>query len=147
MAASSADFQWYNDADDDHPIGQGPTETPTAPSSPPTPGPSAGPSSRVRQLRGQPKLAINLSSTGHTPAKVVAKTRRKNTRKRPHADDDKGPTRKSRKTTAKGKKGTAIPVDSEPETDDATSDDDESSSDDDGDLSVKDKCVSLSRVI
>ena len=50
MATLFIDFQWYNDVDDDHPIGQGPTETPTVPSSPidpPTPVSLAGPSDHV----------------------------------------------------------------------------------------------------
>jgi hypothetical protein len=153
MAASSADFLWYNDVDDESPIGQGPSETmaklSSSPSStiPLTPRSSAGPSNRVRQLRGQPKVTINLPSTGHTPIKAIAKT---NSRKRPHSNDDNGSTQKSRKTTAaKGKKQTAsaVPVDSEPEVDGATSTDHGSSSDDDSDLSVKDICVSLCCII
>ena len=35
MAASSADFEWYNDVDDEHPIGKGPTTSSTATSSSP----------------------------------------------------------------------------------------------------------------
>jgi hypothetical protein len=47
MAASSTDFQWYNDIDDEHPIGQGPpTNTSTANTSPSVTA-SAGPSDRV----------------------------------------------------------------------------------------------------
>ena len=51
MAASSADFEWFNNVDDvdEHPIGKGPTTSSTATSSSPqtpittTPGSSAGP--------------------------------------------------------------------------------------------------------
>lgn len=76
MAASSADFQWYNDVDDEHPIGQGPTQAPSA-----TLSASPGPSNRVRQLRGQPKPMISSPSPRPTPAVVVARTQRKSTRK------------------------------------------------------------------
>ena len=53
MAASSADFEWYNDVDDEHPIGKGPTTSSMATSSSPqtpittTPGSSVGPFDRV----------------------------------------------------------------------------------------------------
>jgi len=153
MAASSADFEWYNDVDDEHPIGQGPTTSSTANSSSPqtlvttTPGSSAVPFDHVRQLRGQPKLAINMPSTGHTRAQAVAKARRNNSRKRPHSNDDNGSVRKLSKTTVQGQKKAAIPIDSKSQKDDADSTDHGSSSDDDDDLSVKDKCVSLFCII
>ena len=35
MAASSADFEWFNNVDDEHPIGKGPTTSSTATSSSP----------------------------------------------------------------------------------------------------------------
>jgi hypothetical protein len=140
MAASSADFEWFHDPDDEHPIGQS-TETLTANSST-APHLPAVPSNRVRQLRGQPKVAIKSAS-----AKAVANTRRTNPRKRRHSDDHNDTTLQSKTTAAqgkgKGKQVVAIEVDSELEMDDTTSADDDSSSDDDDDLSVQDKSVSL----
>jgi len=43
MAASSMDFQWYDDMNDKHPIGQGPTQTPLA-----TPSASTGPFNHIQ---------------------------------------------------------------------------------------------------
>jgi hypothetical protein len=146
MAASSTDFVWYNDADDDYPIGQGPTDTSTAstPVDPLTPS-SAGPSDRIRQLRGQPKIAINTSLTANPPTKAVARTRRKSTQKRSHPDNDMPPPRELRPKKAQI---TPIPINSNPETDGASDNQGSNSEyDDDGDLSAKDKCVSRSPVV
>src|SRR5712671_1872667 len=136
MATSSTDFQWYHDVDDKYPIDQ--DLTPTA--DPPIPCSSAGPSNRVRQLRGQPKVAIKSPSTHCTPAKATSNTQHKNPQKRPHSDDNKGSTRKLRETVAaRCKKEVAIEL----EMDDTASTDHNLSSDDGSDLSVKDNCVCL----
>lgn len=143
MAASSADFKWYHDADDEHPIGHTEALTAAANSSTSPLHSSAGPSNRVQQLRGQPKVVIKSAST-----KVVVNTRRTNPRKRRHSDDHNSTTRPPRKTTAaqgkgKGKKVAAIAIDSKPEMDETISADDDSSDDIDlDDLSVQDKSVS-----
>ena len=136
MATSSTDFQWYHDVDDEYPIDQ--DLTPTA--DPPIPCSSAGPSNRVRQLCGQPKVAIKSPSTHRTPAKATSNTRHKNPWKQPHSDDNKGSTRKLRETVAaRRKKEVAIKL----EMDDTASTDHDLSSDDGSDLSVKDNCVCL----
>jgi hypothetical protein len=148
MAASPSDFLWYNDVDDDYPIGQGPTDTSTAstPVDPITPSSSTGPADRVRQLRGQPKVSINTSLTGKLPTaatKVVSKTRRKSTRKRSHPEDELPPARDLK---AKKAQAAAICLDSDPEMEEI-SDNQGSNSDDDGDPLANDKCVSRSSVI
>jgi len=142
MAASSADFQWYNDVDDEHPIGQSPppTNTSTANTSPSVTS-SAVPSDRVRQLRGQSKLAINVVNAGRIPARAVAKPKGKTSRKRRRSSSGKGSNQKVKKTVAHGK-AKAISLDSEPNTDDAISVIYSSSSDDDSDVSNKDISVS-----
>jgi hypothetical protein len=141
MSASTSDFVWHYDVDDEHPIGHDPhdTSTPSTPVEPVTPASSSvGPSDRVRQLRGQPKVSINTSLPPHLPTKVVPRVRRHSAQKRRHSDNDMPPPRELRPKKAQS---AAISVDSEPETDNA-SDDQDSSSGDDEDLSLKDKCVS-----
>lgn len=145
MAASPSDYQWFNDADDDFPIGEGPenppadTSTATAPPHPPSIRPTAGPSSRVRQLRGQPpKVSI------HVPVAPTTHSRR-----RRRSVGEKPTSVRSRKTIAaqgKGKKPVSVPVDSEPEDqseDDADSDLDVTLSDEVSMVSGQDKSVSL----
>ena len=146
MAASPSDFTWYHDAKDEYPIGQGPPPLSTAstPVDPITPTSSAGPLNCVRQLRGQPKIAITTAFVGHRPIKAVSKPRCASNQKRPHSDDGL-PSRELRPRKAQG---TVIAIDSDPETDSA-SDDQGSDSDDDGDgnLVIKDKSVSCSPFI
>jgi hypothetical protein len=149
MAASSSDFQWYHDADDEFPIDQC-LETPPATNSSTgsTPlQPSVGHSKRVRQLRGQSKLAINQ----HQPSTMATVTDTTHSRRRRRSDaGDKQGSQRSRKTVAtqgRGKKPVAIPVDSEPEIEDTASanNDFRLSSDDDDDNNVEtgqDKSVS-----
>jgi hypothetical protein len=150
MAASSKDFEWYNDVDDQHPIGQGPQATASvAEPSRIVPGSSVGPSDRVRQLRGQTKLAIAVTST-----RASAKPRRNNTRKRRHSVGDVVTHRKSRKK----QKSRVVPPDSEDDDDntkdgsnidddDEDEDEDDDDGDDDGDLAIEDKSVSPSCII
>lgn len=138
MAASSTDFQWYHDADDEHPISQG-ADAPPANSSSHPPRSSAGPSSRVRQLRGQPKLALKSPST-----KAVINIRRNGSRKRRRSDEhNTQPSNRTVTAQGKGKKAAAIPVNPPLEIDHMTVSEDDSSSDDDDDLSIQDKPVSL----
>jgi len=60
-SSADADFKWYNDVDDEHPIGQSPTKSSSManPSSSPdthhAPCPPVGPFDCVRQLCGHPK--------------------------------------------------------------------------------------------
>ena len=142
MAASSADFQWYHDANDDFPIGES-AETPSADSSVPLP-PSIGPSNRVQQLRGQAKMVLTPPPTidaDHT----VPNTTRSQRRHRSDTLDQQGPRRSKRAvvTKDKGKEPLVISLDSDPEEESTTSADDDSRSDDNSVLSGQDKPVSL----
>jgi hypothetical protein len=110
MAASSKDFEWYNDVDDQHPIGQGPQATASvAEPSCIVPGSSAGPPDRVRQLCGQTKLAIAVTSTPRASTKPHCN----NTRKRHHSVGDVVTHQKLRKK----QKSRVVPPDSEDDND------------------------------
>ena len=158
MAASSTDFKWFNDVDDEHSIGKGPTTSSMATSSSPqtlittTPASSVGPFDRVRQLCGQSKLPFRTTSTGHTSSPAVDKAWCNNPWKRPHSHDENGSVQKSSmsKAPAQKKKKTVIPAHVKLQTDNADSASHSSGDDNDNDndnLSINDKCVGLSCII
>lgn len=149
MSFEEYNHEWYNSAEDEHPIGYvSPGATPEssiASFPPPTSsaGRSPGPSDRVRQLRGQQKLAID-TSTATPPAR---KARRSLSKKRAHlgAEDDV-PSSKRSKARGKKKAITATASASELDPDGSVRDEDLSEDDDVealNEMSQKDKSVHL----
>src|ERR1700675_110522 len=150
MATSAADFEWFHDAEDDHPMGSTPPQPEPGPSQPPQ-NPSTltpAPGTRIRQLRGQAKIALH-PTTGtldeHVPVEKIAGVWQ-NKRVRAGTEDNPSPLKKNKvKGKQKKKKPTIRSESDDVENSTDNTDDGNSSADSDlqklETLSAQDKLV------